>query len=95
MNKNKIIGTLMVAPLPIYLVYLLLAKEILPIVICLAAGVGLFHFGLKLLTGSTLEEVGEDVVRHLDEVEEEAEEAVDKIKKKTRKPRAKKAVKKS
>jgi hypothetical protein len=79
-TRNKLIGLAMLLPLPAYAVYVLLFSKIWLVVLCFAITGGMFHYGLKLVSGESLKDIEEHAVGKLNHVEDRAEEAVDKLK---------------
>jgi len=78
--KSKLIGSGMVLPLPIYIIYLLVSGKLFTIAIPVAICALLFHYGIQLLGGErNIKQVGERIIDRLEDLDDEADELADRM----------------
>lgn len=74
MKKTQLIGLAMMLPLPIMLVFLVLNAKMWVIAIMLALFSLMFSFGLKLLKGQNLKDVGNSAIKRVDKLSEDVQD---------------------
>jgi len=80
MEKSKIIGAVMMLPLPVLIISLVLKTDFWVYLVLVALASFAFSYGFKLFTGSTAEDIRKEVIEDIEDIKEEVEEELKKRK---------------
>ncbi|MHA1933419.1 MAG: hypothetical protein ACW96X_12815 [Promethearchaeota archaeon] len=74
MDKKKLIGALLMLPLPVLLLTLVLKTDFWVYLILVTLATFAFSYGFKLLKGASLDDIKKEVIKDLDDVNDEVKD---------------------
>ena len=78
MDKKKMIGAVMMLPLPILLISLILKTDFWVYLILVALATFAFSYGLKIVKGATSEDIKKEILKDVEDIKDKVEDIKDK-----------------